>query len=442
MRAVDMDVFEKIRSDIDTSTSWGKPEYTDWRDENLSWKHTCYLGDWSWLDEFQISGPDALRFLSEHMVNSVAKFAIGQAKHAIFCNLRGKVIGEGVLLRLGEEEFEYNARGPVVPWLEYRLAKGDYKAVAKTTIRKFKFQVSGPNSLAVLEKVTGQNLRDIKFMHFRHTLVEGVEAAFLRQGMAGEIGFEVQGPGEHAELVREAILAAGQEYGIRQLGSRTAMINHLEAAFPTITHDYLPAVGDPAEREFFELHGARAPKPGSPEWFKSFARSVKVKGSFEGDSLDDWSRSPIELGWGKSVKFDHDFYGRGALEQEMADPKRKIVSLVWNSEDVIDVYTSLFQDEQPAYDYMEMPRHQWNCMYASKVLVGDRTIGVATSRGYSYFFRKMLSHCVIDIEHAEPGTEVTIVWGDPSSRQKLIRATVASSPYKPDRRRADLEQAA
>jgi vanillate/3-O-methylgallate O-demethylase len=81
-------------------------------------------------------------------------------------------------------------------------------------------------------------------------------------------------------------------------------------------------------------------------------------------------------------------------------------------------------------------------MYASKVLVGDRTIGVATSRGYSYFFRKMLSHCVIDIEHAEPGTKVTIVWGDPSSRQKLIRATVASSPYKPDRRRADLEQAA
>jgi vanillate/3-O-methylgallate O-demethylase len=328
----------------------------------------------------------------------------------------------------------------VVVWLEYCLARGSYAAVATTRISKFKFQVSGPNALAVLEKVTNQSLRDIGFMRFRAAKVAGLDVMFLRQGMAGEIGFEMQGPGESADAVAEAVIEAGQEFGIRRLGSRTAMINHLEAAFPTITHDYLPAVGDPAEREFFELHSKSTPRHGSPEWFKSFARALKVKGSFEGTALSDWYRSPIELGWGKSVKLDHDFYGREALERELANPQRMLVSLVWNKEDVIAVYASLFEEGAP-YDYMEIPRHQWNCMYANKVMAGDRLVGMATSRGYSYYFRKMLSHCVIDREFAAPGRAVEVVWGEPGAPQKRIRATVAASPYKQDNRRADLAKA-
>jgi len=432
-----MTVFENIRADVDTSTSWGSGEYTTWQDEQLSWKTDCYIGDWSYLDEFYIEGPDALKFLSAFAVNSFAKFDIGQAKHAVFCNQNGKVIGEGVLTRRGEDSFEFNARGPVVSWLEYNLAKGGYDATSETKLSQFKFQVSGPKALAVCEKASAQGLRDIGFMRFGKASIAGCEAMMLRQGMAGEIGFEIHGPGDMAERVRQAILQAGEEFGIRQLGSRTAMINHLEAAFPTITHDYIPAVGDDAEREFFEQHGKIVPTRGSPEWFRSFARSVKVKGSFEGRALSDWYRSPIELGWGKSVKFDHDFYGREALEREMAAPQRTRVTLVWNKEDVIDVYASMFEDGE-TYDFMEMPRHAWNVMYANKVMDGDKLVGVATSRGYSYYFRNMLSHCIIDLDHAQPGTEVTVVWGDPGGRQKLIRAITAPSPFKQDNRRADL----
>jgi vanillate/3-O-methylgallate O-demethylase len=432
-----MSIESELRHGIDTSTSWGKLEYTDWRDENLSWKQSCYIGDWSYLDELRVRGPDALRFLSAHAVNSFASYALGQAKHAIFCNQAGKVIGEGILSRWATDEFEFNARGPVVNWLEYRLRKGGYDAQASLGIREFKFQVSGPTALQVCEKVTGESLRDVGFMRFRKARVGGREVTLLRQGMAGEIGFELHGASECAEEVRTAILAAGQDLGIRQLGSRTAMVNHLEAAFPTVTHDYLPAVGDEAEREFRELHERAVPKPGSAEWFRSFARSMKVKGSYEGDRLSDWYRSPVELGWAENVSFDHQFYGREALEGEIANPKRTRVTLIWNKDDVIAAYASLFEDAAPC-DYMEMPRHQWNCMYANKVMDGGKLVGVATSRGYSYYFRKMLSHCVIDIDHADFGREVTVVWGDPGTRQTPIRATVAPSPLKQDHRRADL----
>jgi vanillate/3-O-methylgallate O-demethylase len=50
----------------------------------------------------------------------------------------------------------------------------------------------------------------------------------------------------------------------------------------------------------------------------------------------------------------------------------------------------------------------------------------------------MLSLCTIDVAHAEVGTAVVVVWGEPGRPQKEIRAVVAPAPYKPDNRRADV----
>jgi vanillate/3-O-methylgallate O-demethylase len=77
-------------------------------------------------------------------------------------------------------------------------------------------------------------------------------------------------------------------------------------------------------------------------------------------------------------------------------------------------------------------------MYADKVTLRGRPVGVATSRGYSYYFRQMLSLCVIDVDCSEVGTEVAVIWGEPGEPQKEIRALVAAAPYKKDNRRIDL----
>ncbi|MEU4227806.1 hypothetical protein AB0F17_26255 [Nonomuraea sp. NPDC026600] len=48
---------------------------------------------------------------------------------------------------------------------------------------------------------------------------------------------------------------------------------------------------------------------------------------------------------------------------------------------------------------------------------------------YSWHYRSMLSLAPIDVEHAEIGTELTVLWGAPGTRQREIRATVARYPY-------------
>jgi vanillate/3-O-methylgallate O-demethylase len=405
---------------------WGLPEYTDWLDESMSWKDTCYIGDWSFLWERRFKGPDAVKLFSDISVNSFTKFDIGQSKHVIHTNKDGKVIHEGILSRLDSEEFMLFGRGCF--WADYKLRHGKYDATSKAD-DWFNFQVQGPNAIYVVEKVANQSLRDVKFMHSGKIKIKGHDVLALRQGMAGEIGFELQGPTQHSKEIYDAILEAGKEFGLRRLGGRAVFINHLEACFPTIITDYCPAMFDDDMAEYRAEFEAAMP---------GFAITFNIAGSFEGNKINDWYRSPVELGWGKNVKFDHDFIGRKALEAEVAKPKRLMRTLIWNADDVADVYASLYRKGQP-YEFMEMPRDQRGFMYADKVVKNGKVIGVATSRGYSYYFRQMLSLSTIDVEHSDLGTEVTIVWGNPGSPQKEIRGIVAPAPYKKDNRKLDMQ---
>ena len=408
------------------TTRWGLPEYTDWIDESLSWKQTCSVGDWSFLWERRFKGPEALQLLSDTSVNSLAKFDILQSKHVVHCDDDGKVIAEGIATRLGPDEFALFGRGTF--WLDYMRRERGYDATS-WVVDSFNFQVAGPNALAVIEKAAGVPVRDVRFMHSAEIEIAGHPVMALRQGMSGEPGFELQGRSEHAMEVYDAILRAGSGFGLRRLGGRAVFLNHLEACFPTIIVDYMPAIFGPRMQQFREEFIRAMP---------AASATFNIAGSFEAPDISAWYRSPVELGWSKSIKFDHDFKGRAALEAEIAAPRRQIRTLVWNGDDVADVYASLFRKDETPYHFMEMPRDQRGFMYADKVLRNGREVGVATSRGYSYYFREMLSLCVIDVGCAELGAEVTVIWGNPGERQKQIRATVAPAPYKQDKRRVDL----
>jgi vanillate/3-O-methylgallate O-demethylase len=184
-------------------------------------------------------------------------------------------------------------------------------------------------------------------MHFRKLRIAGLDVIALRQGMAGELGYEIQAPIQHHRELYDAILKAGKEFGIRRLGGRAVFINHLEACFPTVIIDYIPAFMSDNMLDYFNEFKAA---------MRSFETVNQIAGSFEGKEINDYYKSPIELGWSNVVKFDHEFIGRMALEEETAHPKRTMRTLVWNAEDVIEVYASLYRKGQP-YHFMDMPLH-------------------------------------------------------------------------------------
>ncbi|MGJ7530565.1 glycine cleavage T C-terminal barrel domain-containing protein [Variovorax sp. GB1P17] len=408
--------------------SFEPSEYTNWVDESMSWKTTCYIGDWSPLGKLIVKGPDALRFFSDIAINSFAKFEVGQAKHAVFCNEDGKVMGEGVLMKLAEQEYMFTS-GPGVLWAQYMFEKGAYDAsFGSEGPDRFILQVQGPNAIAVMEAVTGESLRDIGFMRFRPTSIEGMSLLALRQGMSGEVGYELHGRMEDAVQIYQAILDVGAAYGIKRLGGRVKMVNHVEACFPTPTVDYIPALFGEREKGFHDFLCAKAP---------SIFNIIRPLGSCWTGDISAYYRSPAELGWGKSIKFDHGFVGREALARELELGHRRMVTLVWNDDDVVDVYASLFRQGTP-HDYMELPRGLLGGMESDRVEHQGRLVGATTSRCYSYHFRKMISLCTVDPELSDPGTEVSIIYGGAGGAPKTIRATVAPAPFKTDKRKVDL----
>jgi len=411
-------------------------QYTNWIDEQLSWKETCYVGSWSSFANLKLEGPEAIDLLADLSINSFADYPVGGGKHLVQCDENANVVAEGVLVREGEETFVVH--GVPAYWTAYNLETGDYDAACEFR-DTFNYGIQGPNSLKVLDELADHSLRDVGFMRSGELEIAGVDVTAVRFGMSGEIGFELHGPGEHSETVWNAILEAGEEYGIRRLSSGTSSINQLEAGIPSRVRDFVSAIfGEEMAdyRDYLREHQTRD------------LITHAVEGSFEADDISDYYRTPVELGWDRYTRFDHDFVGREALEAEAADPERVLVTLEWDEEDVIDVYASLFR-EGPAFKFMEMPHQQKRSMIADRVLKDGADVGVATMRGYSYYFRQMLSLATVDVEHADPRTELTVLWGEgenPASPtvedhvQKEVRATVAETPYKEDNRRKDLSQ--
>ncbi|MCE5252599.1 MAG: aminomethyl transferase family protein [Actinomycetia bacterium] len=393
-------------------------EYTGWRDEELSWKNTCYLhAGLNPAPTLQVTGPDATRFFSDHCVNTFTNFPAGTLKHAIMCNDEGLVMAHGALLRLGEDDYLSYF---LAPYAAYKFYSGGYKAQAEWVNDWFIFQVAGPRSLEVLETVTGQCLHDIPFGHHRASSINGIDVRISRMGMAGTLAYEVHGPTTEAVPIYNAIMEAGAPFGIRKLGLRAYQMNHTPGGFPQSFVHFPPAWGE--DKGFMGFLHIPEEVGGAPGIYS---------GSM-GSDIRPRYRNPVELGWAKGIKFDHDFVGRPALEREVQKPRRFVVTLSWNVDDVLDIHASYYREGEP-YKWMEpidLGQHRaMNHLCADKVLKNGKEVGVSSGRVYSYYFRQMLSLCSIDVEHSELGTEVEVLWGDPGTRQKAVRATVSRFPF-------------
>lgn len=159
--------------------------------------------------------------------------------------------------------------------------------------------------------------------------------------------------------------------------------------------------------------------------------------------------TPFDVGWENRIHWDHEFPGKAALAEVAADPPRTVVTLEWNADDVADVYRSQFAGPEAGEPYMPLDRSGPSDVlpdagipdpvtglplakdyHADLVLAASGTeIGFSAGRIESATYRRMISLGFIARSHASPGTEVTVIWGDPGTRQKSIRATVARFPY-------------
>jgi vanillate/3-O-methylgallate O-demethylase len=415
------------------------PEFSNWRDEQRAWKETCVLFDQSHhMVNLYVRGKDALKLLSYLSTNSFKNFTVNKAKQFAPVTHYGHVIGDGILFYLAENELVYVGRNPAANWIEFHAKTGGYdvtteyddrspsrpmgKPVVRTTYR---YQIQGPNAQKVIEKLNG-SMPDIKFFNMGEITIAGRKVRALRHGMAGAPGLEVWGPYEQGDEIRAAILEAGKDFGIVQVGARAYATNTLESGW---IPSPVPAIytGD-------KLKAYR-------EWLPitSYEANAGLGGSFVSKNVEDYYTTPYELGYEGFTKHDHDFIGSDALKAMEGKVKRTKVTFAWKDEDVVKVLASMFSPAGENYKFIDLPLSNYASSSFDSILSGGKVAGASMFSGYSFNERKMLSLGFVDEQFAKPGTQLTLLWGEENGgtrkttverhKQIELKVEVGPTPY-------------
>jgi vanillate/3-O-methylgallate O-demethylase len=256
--------------------------------------------------------------------------------------------------------------------------------------------------------------------------IAGCEVDALRHGMAGHKGVELSGAFSDGQKVREALLRAGQKYGLKAGGTVTYFSASGESgwmAYPT-----------PAVHVAEELRAFR-------EWLPadSWEARVQLGGSFRAANIEGYYGTPWCMGYDRIMKFDHDFIGREALERMAGEPRRTAVSLIWNQDDLAMIARSMYEPGLAA-KYIGYPTASYAFQQADQVLApsGER-VGLSQNTNYSINEKQMISLAWLDREHAQIGRDLVLLWGEPDGgsrkphverhKQVKVRVKVAAKPY-------------
>jgi len=409
-------------------------EFTNWRDEVRAWRTGVALLEQSYhMSELQLRGSEVVPFLATIAVNRFDPFPVRKAKQIVVASPDGYLIGDAIIFH-EEEGFLRIVGAPfALDWVQYNAENSSFDvsteldhnwSVYEHPRSIFRFQIQGPSAVDLVAKVLDGAVPEVGFFSIADISIAGRPIRALRHGMAGSPGFEIYGAWEDQDAVRERVTDLGQKYGLRKIGSLAYSTTAQESGWLPLP---LPAI----------YHG-EALKP-YREWLGALSLEGygSLGGSLVSSDIQDYYVDPIEAGYGRLVDWDRDFVGRDALAERAQAQSRVKVTLEWNDEDVSDVNDSaLFGEGDPA-QFIALPSPMYATWAADAVQHEGRTVGFSQYMSYSANARHILSHGIIDRSLAEPGTQLTLLWGEPGSRRdnvgrntlREIRVTVAPSPY-------------
>ena len=397
-------------------------EFEGWRAEQHAWGETVALMEQSHhMRDLFISGPDATRLLSETSANNYRNFQLDQAKQFIPVTERGHIITDAILLREAEDKYVLTGPDGAGSWVLFHAQQGGYdvdivddppshrRGGADPIL--FRYQVQGPRAIQVIERVFGQPLPSTRFFHSVVADWDGRPIRAIRHGMAGEPGYEFVGRFTDGQAFKDALLQAGADLGIQQVGAlayATVSVGSGWVAAPT------PGIYSDAELADYR----RWLTAGSWE-----AVARPLHGSNYSADVEDFYVTPYDLGYGSIVDLEHGFVGRDALKAAKNKPIQTKVSLEFDKSDLDRLFGGV-----PGY-FLSYGQY--------RLEVDGEPAGATVVSTFYDPVGTIISIAFVDPKLAAPGTVVEVVYGeDPgphssgtAPRFERVRAVVRPSPY-------------
>jgi sarcosine oxidase, subunit alpha len=232
---------------------WLRPEhYGNPLAEVTAVRQRAGLIDVSTLGKLRLTGPGVPNLLDKIYVNKWQKLPAGRVRYGLMCNDEGIILDDGVTARIGEQEWYMSTTSggasSVYEWIEWWVQPGwgDGVHVTNVTENYAAFNLAGPQSRAILQKLTDIDLSDEAFpyMGVRQAKVSDIPCRLLRIGFTGELSYEIHCPAGNGLALWRKLFEAGEEWDIRPFGVEAQRVLRLEKGHLITGHD-TDALTDP-----------------------------------------------------------------------------------------------------------------------------------------------------------------------------------------------------
>ncbi len=259
-------------------------KYDTIQKEHMAVRESVGVFDLTHMGEFRVTGKDSMAFLDKLLTNDASVDA-GKAYYSTMCYPDGGIVDDLIVYRIGDQEYLMVVNAANLDkdwaWVQSHLQGFDVK-VENESDETALVAIQGPRAQQVCAKLTDVDLDGIGYYEHSTDKFAGVDSLIARTGYTGEDGFEIYMKYPDAETVWDAVVKAGEEFGITAVGLAARDTLRLEVGYPLYGNDI------------------------------------------------DHSTTPIEakLGWVVKLKTDKPFIAREILEQQKVEkPGRYLVGM-------------------------------------------------------------------------------------------------------------------
>jgi len=363
------------------------------KSEYFALRNAAGLFDTSPLFKYRIHGPDAERYLAGVLARDIRACRPGRAQYTLWCDDRGFVVEDGVILRQATDEFLLTTAEPNLAWFEDLRGRHDVR-IDEVSDEWAVLAVQGPSSRAILAPLA-PGIATLGYFGVANVTLDGVPVTVSRTGYTGDLGYELWIPAADALTVWDAVWQRSRGRGVIPVGLTALYMARIEAGLLLLDVDF---------------HSSR------------FAWT-------------DADRStPIELGYGWMFRdiatSDRAFLGRDAIRRELAErtSRWKLGGLVvdWRDYDRIHDAAGLI----PPKDHTPIGEEYY--VYDDDL----HQVGYATSLMYSPMLQRHIALARVPLERTAPGSRVKLEL-PVNHRYEYVDAHVAKLPlFDPSRRTA------
>jgi aminomethyltransferase len=361
--------------------------------EYFAVRNSAGIFDSSPLYKYRIHGPDAERFLAGVLARDIRACPVGHAQYTIWCDDRGFVVEDGVVLRRGPNEFLLTAAEPNLAYFGDLIGRDDVR-IEEVSHDFATLAIQGPRSRDLVARLV-PGAATIPYFGLTTGTIAGTPVTVSRTGYSGDLGFEIWIETPDALKVWDAVWESVEGHGVLPFGLDALEMLRIEAGLLLLDVDF-------ASSRF--------------AW------------------TDEDRSTPFEIGLGWMLRDlandDRAFIGRRALERELADAtsRWRFTGLVLDWQDYDRIYNGA--GLIPPKDHTPIVEELF--VYDDEI----RQVGYSTSFMYSPMLQRHIAMARVRPDLAKPGSEVRLEV-DVNHRYEYVKARTARMPlYNPARKTA------